>query len=221
MKSSSKKSVHARTLTFLTTSALFLALVGCSNTDDASPDLDETTDASVSDTTEFIPASEEGPAQNVPEPRLPAVTTERSHEGAQTALEYFWEAESYASLTGDSGPLSIVSSEDCAFCIESIEGWPQNYDEGYWSVMDGDIEVDVTEVVMSDEEDENQNVAHVYFELTEPPTDFFNEEGRRMEESFDSSEVTGWLAELVYDATAQSWNVKWLGLEEDIVWDES
>lgn len=230
MKSSSKKSVHARTLTFLTASFLFLSLTGCSDTDDASPDLEETTDPKVldtpeipetSNTPEYVPASEEGPAQNVPEPQLPTVTTEATDEGARAALEYFWEAESYASVTGDSGPLATVSSKDCAFCEESIEGWPRNYEEGYWAVMDGEIEVDVTQVLTADDENETQKMAHVYFELTEPPTAFYNDAGVRMEGSFDSSASTRWLAELVYDATAQSWHVNWVGLEEDVVWDES
>ena len=232
MKSFSKKPVHARTLTFLTASFLLVSLTGCSDTDDASPDLEETTDATASEapessntpetsnTSEYVPASEEGPAQNVPEPRLPTVTTEATDEGARAALEYFWEAEAYASLTGDSGPLATVSSEDCAFCEESIEGWPLNYEEGYWGVMEGDMEVDVTQVVTADDENETQKVAHVYFDLTEPPTAFYNEEGVQMEGSFDSSTSTGWLGELVYDATAQSWQVKWVGLEEDVVWDE-
>lgn len=191
-----------------------MALTGCSNNDDESPDLGDTTDASVSDPTEYIPASEQGPAENVPEPRLPAVTTEPTEEGAQATLEYFWEAEAYASLTGDSAPLTLVSSDECNFCSESIEGWPRNYENGYWTDMHGEIEVDVTEVVVGSEDENTENVVYLSFALTEPPTDFYDETGLRTDGSFDSVEELDWLAEMVYDGTAQSWQVEWLGLEE-------
>src|SRR5690625_3839390 len=217
MKFSPKKSVHALSLTAL---VLMAVLAGCSSEADGNPELEETTDASSPEPTEYVPASAEGPAQNVPEPRLPAVTTEDSEEGAIAALQYFWEAELYASLTGNSEPLIVVSSDECAFCTESIEGWPRNYERGYWSAMHGEIEVEVTEVVRDLEDKDSANVAHLYFELVEPPTDFYDEEGNRSEGSFDSSEKQDWLAELTYDATAQSWQVEWLGLEDAVVWED-
>ena len=214
MKSLRKKSVHSRKLTYLTAFTMVLALAGCSNTDDESPDLEETTDASVSDPVEYIPASEDGPAENVPEPRLPAETTEHSARGAEATLKYFWDAEAYASLTGDSAPLDAVSSDSCAFCAESIEGWPSNYDQGYWSVTHGDIEVEVTETKYGVMEAEHEDVAFVYFSLKEPPTDFYDESGALLEGSFDSIERRNWIAELIYDDEEQSWIVKGLGLEE-------
>ena len=137
MKSFSKKPVYARTLTFLTASILLVSLSGCSAADDVSPDLEETTDATVADTTEptegpdtseYVPASEEGPAQNVPEPRLPAVATEESVEGACRHLEYFWAAVDYARLTGNVEPLAFVSHDSCELCAEHIQGWTARYE---------------------------------------------------------------------------------------------
>src|SRR5699024_12344017 len=81
----------ARPFACLAARYLPVRLAGCTNDDDVQ--LDDTTDASEVDPTEYIPASAEGPAQNVPEPNLPAVATENTEEGAKATLEYFWEAE--------------------------------------------------------------------------------------------------------------------------------
>ena len=214
MKSFSKKSVHARKLTFLTTFALIFAVTGCSNADDESPDLEETTDASVSDPMTYIPASEDGPAENVPEPPLPAEISEHSARGAEAALRYFWEAEMYASLTGNTDPLMLVSSDDCAFCLESLEGWPSHYDQGYWSAAQGEISIEVSRTLYGQDEVDQDDIAFVYFELEEPPTDFFDESGALLEGSFDAVEKRDWVAELVYDDEDQSWLVNALALEE-------
>src|SRR5690625_7537990 len=86
MKSSPKKSVHALSLTAF---VLVTVLAGCSSEADEGPELEETTDASSPESTEHIPASADGPAQNVPEPRLPAVDTENKEEGDRATIELF------------------------------------------------------------------------------------------------------------------------------------
>ena len=220
MKSSSKKSAVKWLLGGFTALILTISLTGCSQSAEESPELEKTTDASLADTAEYVPASADGPAQNVPEPRLPVSATENSDDGAKATLEYFWEAEAFASLTGNGDSLAVVSDDSCAFCHESIDGWPKNYEDGYWSVLHGDIIVNVTEVVTSEEDDEEESVAHIYFELTEPATDFYNEEGKHLEASFDETDTQDWFAILNYDATAQIWKVEWLGLEDDVVWEE-
>lgn len=217
MKTSPKKSVSTLWLFSL---ALAVALVGCSNNADDGPDLEETTDASSVQKTEYIPASEDGPAQNVPEPRLPAVATENSEEGAQAALEYFWEAEQYARLSGVTDPLEIVSAKQCEFCEESIQGWPASFEEGIWSVTNKELAVDIEDVRVADSDDEAQSVGHVFFRLQEPATKFYDSNGLRKDESFEEPEVTDWVALMLYDATAQRWEIDWVGLEEAITWEE-
>src|SRR5699024_7528270 len=94
----SKQPAHARIFASFAALSVTVCLAGCTNDD---VQLDETIDASDVDPTDYIPASADGPAQNVPEPNLPAVATENTEEGAKATLEYFWEAEAYASLTGE------------------------------------------------------------------------------------------------------------------------
>lgn len=217
MKPCPKKSVTTLWLTGLT---LAVALVGCSNNADDSPDLEETTDASSAQQTEYIPASEKGPAQNVPEPRLPAAATENSEEGAQAALEYFWEAEEYARLSGITDPLEVLSAQECEFCEESIQGWPASFEEGVWSVTTEELTVDITEVRVASSEDGAQSVGHIFFKLQEPATNFYDSHGVRPGESFEEPEITDWFALMLYDATAQRWEVDWVGLEEAITWED-
>src|SRR5690625_65963 len=218
MYSPTKKSVTLRIFAALIGLTVTASLAACSNNDedDNNPELGKTTDASVSESTEFVPASEDGPAQNVPEPRLPAVTTEDTVEGAEAALRYFWEAETYASLTGDSDPMLVISSDECNFCEESIEGWPRNYEDGSWSAIHGDLEITVIESEKGFDDESGETVAHVYFELTEPPTDFYDSSGNRMDGSFDSPDTTEWFALLIFDGTAQTWKVDWVGLEDTV-----
>lgn len=221
MKSLSKKSATKWLLSSAIASTLIFTLAGCSNTEEENPKLEKTSDASVTEPTDYVPASADGPAQNVPEPRLPAVATENTEEGAQAALEYFWEAEAFASLTGQTTALISVSDDDCAFCDESIAGWSENYEDGYWSVLHGDIEVDIDRVDISpDTTGEKSSIAHIFFRLTEPATDFYDRDGNHLDASFDVVEAQEWFAVLVFDATAQLWKIEWLGLEDDVIWED-
>lgn len=216
MKSFSKKSVHARKLTFLTTFALIFAVTGCSNADDESPDLEETTDASVSDPMTYIPASEDGPAENVPEPRLPGAAADLSEEGALETLDYFWRAEEYARLSGNTRSLEVISNDSCDFCVESIKGWSASYDEGVWAVLHDDLEIETTDVLLEHVETDTEFTAYVFFELHEPATSFFDQDGERQDESFDTPNASEWFALLNYDGTSQMWKIDWVGLEESL-----
>src|SRR5699024_11926269 len=80
-----KQPVPSRIFTSLAALTLCVVLAGCSNDDDA--ELDETMDASEVDSAEYIPASADGPAQNVPEPKLPAVATENRSEERRVGKE--------------------------------------------------------------------------------------------------------------------------------------
>lgn len=213
-----KQSVPSRLVAVLAALSLAAVLTGCSNDEDA--ELEETVDASEAGTAQYIPASADGPAQNVPEPRLPAVATENTEEGAEASFQYFWEAEEYARLTGDTSAIALLSSETCDFCSESIDGWADSYADGYWTDIRGDLEAQISDVQIA-KEDENQHLtAHMYFQLHEPATDFYDEEGNITESSFEAPEVKDWFALMHYDGTAQQWQMEWLGLEDSVNWDD-
>ena len=213
-----KKSVLNRFVTGLVGLTLAVGLTGCSNDDEEI--LDDTIDASDTESLEYVPASADGPAQNVPEPHLPAVATENSEEGAEATYEYFWEAEEFARLTGNTAPLSLVSSDECAFCAESIQGWENLYGEGDWVVLHDDLDIEITEVYTSPDAEMDRPVADVFFELHEPATDFYESDGTQSDNSFEAPDIDTWIALLEYDSTAQRWLVVGLGLEENVTWAE-
>src|SRR5699024_6223887 len=213
----SKQPASARIFACLAALSITVCLAGCTNDDDVQ--LDDTTDASEVDPTEYIPASAEGPAQNVPEPNLPAVATENTEEGAKATLEYFWEAEAYASLTGETDAMSLIATEECDFCMESINDWKQSYDKGSWAALNGDIETEISDSQTDIDENSNKQIAHIFFQLQEPATDFYSEEGEPIDSSFESPVTSDWFALLFFDATAQRWKIEWIGLEESITWE--
>lgn len=87
---------------------------------------------------EYVPASAEGPAQNVPKPDMPADISEKTEDGVEAAVEYFWAADSYLVSTGDPSPFEPIVSESCAFCQEEIDYFTTIYSEGSWYVSTPD-----------------------------------------------------------------------------------
>lgn len=211
-----KQSVRTRILASLTALVLTTGLAGCSDDDDA--DLEDTANASDVEA-EYVPASADGPAQNVPEPSLPAVATENSEEGAEATLQYFWEAVDYARLTGDSSHLDMVSSSSCDFCAGFMEDWQDVYKEGHWAVTYGEAEHQVSETWVGTGQDEDVPSADVLFALSDPAVDLYNESGDVTESSDGSETATDWFAILLYDATAERWQIDWIGVEELVEWE--
>ncbi|MBB5849500.1 hypothetical protein HDA33_002064 [Micrococcus endophyticus] len=81
----------------------------------------------------YVPASAEGPAQNVPKPEMPAVMKEETQEGAEAAVEYWWAALDYMDQTGDSTVFDTVSATDCQFCAYRSNSMNGFYETGGWS----------------------------------------------------------------------------------------
>lgn len=218
MKFSPKKSVHALSLTAL---VLMAVLAGCSSEADGNPELEDTTDASSPEPTEYVPASAEGPAQNVPEPEFPTATKENSIEGAQSTLKYFWKAVDYGRLTGDTTHAERVASDDCDLCTDLVTGWRQVYEEESWAALYGEMQLWVNEVNLSRLDAASPDRAEISFSMTEPPVDFYEDGKLLEEESFDSESSADWWAQLVFDGTAQSWQIEWVGLESQVLEDEN
>lgn len=217
MSFSPKQSVQKRILVSLTALTLTAVLAGCSSDNEADLDTTETPDVE----TEYIPASADGPAQNVPEPKLPAVATENTEEGAEATLEYFWEAVDYARLTGETSQLETVSTESCDFCAGLIDDWDDAYAEGYWAVADGGTTLDLSGTWVGIEEDRTDPSADVLFNLSEAAVELYKNDGE-IDQTSDGSEMSvQWFAILLYDATKQRWEIDWIGLEDLVDWEEN
>lgn len=101
---------------------------------------DEATKEGASEGTEEepepIPASSDGPAENWPEPEVPEEIYEETEEGVEAALEYWWEARTYARETGDTEPLEQASGADCGLCVQQIDRINETFDQDGWYVQD-------------------------------------------------------------------------------------
>jgi hypothetical protein len=80
----------------------------------------------------YVPASEKGPAQNVPRPIMPAAMKENTPEGAEAAVRYWWEAVYYLQQTNDADPLDEASTNDCNLCHAYKNVIDKLYDNGGW-----------------------------------------------------------------------------------------
>lgn len=80
----------------------------------------------------YRPASADGPAENVPVPKLPKAARERSERGLKAFVKYWYETLSYAYETGDLGPLHDASGSQCAGCQRVDETISEWHAEGKW-----------------------------------------------------------------------------------------
>lgn len=81
---------------------------------------------------DYVPASLEGPAQNVPEPVMPELAKEESRDGAQAFLDYWSDAMWYAYQTGDTSYAREIISPACEVCVEELDEVEQAYKGGQW-----------------------------------------------------------------------------------------
>ena len=214
MKSSSKKSAAKWILSGFTAFTLTISLAGCSQTAGQSPELEKTNDASLVETAEYVPASAEGPAQNVPEPRLPVSATEDSEEGAEATLHYFIALVDYARASGNTKALEAISREDCDFCAENIAQWSEIYRDGNWIVSEGELSVKVLESWSGHDEDRRTSAAEFNVELYQPASFLYEDEKLNENDSVESENVSQWHASLLYDGTGQRWEMEWMYLSE-------
>lgn len=83
---------------------------------------------------DYVPASLDGPAQNVPKPVMPDLAKEESRDGAQAFLDYWSDAKWYAYETGDASLVRDVTSRHCEACEAEFEDIETIYDKGLWTV---------------------------------------------------------------------------------------
>lgn len=119
-------------------------LSGCgSPDDDAAASPSSTTSAGTSASAEpspgatpadYVPASLDGPAQNVPKPVMPELGKEESLAGAQAFLDYWSDAMWYAYQTGDTTYARDIISPDCAVCMDQLDLLEEIYESGSWAI---------------------------------------------------------------------------------------
>ncbi|WP_309125086.1 DUF6318 family protein [Kocuria sp.] len=131
-------------------SALLVALLltGCGDSDDGAP-ASPSSAASASTPppasaavtpspgatpADYVPASLDGPAQNVPKPVMPELAKQESKEGAQAFLDYWSDAKWYAYQTGDTSYARQIISEHCEVCGEELEEIGHLYESEGWAI---------------------------------------------------------------------------------------
>ncbi|NUL45414.1 hypothetical protein F7P69_09440 [Cellulosimicrobium funkei] len=128
----------------MTLAAAGLALTACSvqgpqASSDAAPGTENT-----SADAEYVQATEDGPARNVPEPERPDAITQQDENGARAALEYWWAAYRHLELTGDGQHLEAASGSGCSSCGATRRYWTELYDQDHWSTGSERTAEDIT-----------------------------------------------------------------------------
>lgn len=145
---------------------------GVSEPEQSSGDGDETEEPESSPTP--VPASSDGPAQNWPEPEVPDEIYEETEEGALAALRYWFEADLYMELTGDSVPFESASDSGCEICDARIGQFQHLYDvEEGWHVTEGASVVDPVVSTVSQE-----NEVSIIFTIREGELSEFDRDGQ-------------------------------------------
>ncbi|MFD1212001.1 DUF6318 family protein [Arthrobacter sp. GCM10027362] len=92
------------------------------------------TTAVPSPTAAYKPASAEGPAENVPVPKMPLAAKEKSQKGLKAFVRYWYETLSFAFETGDMGPLMASSGDGCKGCQRIKPVIQEGHSDGKWLV---------------------------------------------------------------------------------------
>lgn len=82
----------------------------------------------------YKPATDQGPAENVPVPVLPAKAKEFSKEGLIAFTEYWYSTLGYAFETGDPELMMAVSDPGCRTCKAMEKTVVAGHSEGKWIV---------------------------------------------------------------------------------------
>lgn len=81
---------------------------------------------------DYVPATLEHPARNVPRPKIPKGANEETIAGAQAFLDYRADAFWYAFQTGDTSLVREVTAESCDQCTDQFNRIDSIYSGGGW-----------------------------------------------------------------------------------------
>ena len=127
----------------------------------------------------YKPADASGPAQNVPVPVLPEVAKTETKEGLEAFAKYWYALLSYGYETGDTKPLSVVTSPSCTMCERAKqvqEGWHR---DGRW-LAGGQVTTPVVNTTFTVANDGNYQVA---LQVSQEALSYYN-----ADKSLDSTE---------------------------------
>ncbi|MGN5733330.1 DUF6318 family protein [Arthrobacter psychrochitiniphilus] len=82
----------------------------------------------------YKPATDKGPAENVPVPVLPDKATEFTKDGLIAFAEYWYSTLSYAYETGNVLPMQEISDPTCGSCDRVKNSVEPQYSDGGWLV---------------------------------------------------------------------------------------
>lgn len=80
----------------------------------------------------YKPATDKGPAENVPVPVLPEKAKEFSKEGLIAFTKYWYSTLGYAFETGDPEPMMTVSDTECRTCSAMKQATVAGHAGGKW-----------------------------------------------------------------------------------------
>jgi hypothetical protein len=156
----------------------------------------------------FVPASSEGPAQNVPVPEMPAAAKEQTQEGLEAALEYWWETEYYLRSTGQSEQMVKVSAPVCELCESLTRQWPDLYGAGGWANVKP-----VTVEVLDARAENGGETGFGTLRVKDAPVAVYSFEGEPFEEaSKDTPSDAFWSVTANFSSTAGHWKIADLGV---------
>lgn len=160
---------------------------------------------------EYVPGSEDGPAQHVPEPVVPDAVTAETRSGLRATLHYFWEAVDYGRKTGQTEPIEEVTHYHCENCNQIIYRWEQIYAEGSWAVLHEETAIEILEI------QEHDGWMAVIFEMDEPASDMYMHGDPDQKSSVEGGTSTGWWVEMVYNEQLGQWQIDWLDYDETLI----
>lgn len=108
----------------------------------------------------YKPATEDGPAENVPVPELPKAATIKTADGLTAFGQHWLAAVSYAYESGDLRPLHGISGDGCTVCREVSKTVNEWMTDGHW-IAGGKVELVTSQTAFqATEQDRYQVVLH-------------------------------------------------------------
>lgn len=171
-----------------------------SESGEADPTEADGSDDDGSDDGEYVPASEDGPAQNVPKPEMPEEMKEETEDGAKAAVQYWWDTMTYLQRTGHSEPMEAISADTCTFCNSFAGAMSTIYSEGGWH--EGSTATVTSSMVWSSEGNETTVTTTVNHEEAKQ----YNKDGTEDPEGADEAhEDLPWRTILHFDSDQETW----------------
>lgn len=159
---------------------------------------------------EYVPASADGPAKNVPKPEMPEEMKEETPEGAKAAVQYWWETLYYLQRTGDAEPMLAVSSKDCNYCARYSEFMSDLYKNGHWH-SGSSPEVESTLIATLDKE--KRAVAATSLISFGEGIHYLEDGSTKEEDTRESVEDDPWMIDLRFNPDRARWDVTWVSYE--------